>query len=159
MTRNDTTAAAMVPIQSGLTSIRPNGAVSGRATKAMKAASTKLSRVMTSRVPPRTQPAAAEARMTRMAITSKPVMRARTVVGSNSIAVLRDSFDRFGQSRDRGHLDPLVLDRQRRGQGLIEAQLLRLAQPRLGPADGADLAGQADFAEDDAALGQRSAGR
>ena len=48
--------APMVPAQSGSTRPRPIGAVTGRATRAMKAASTKLSRVMISRVPPRTQP-------------------------------------------------------------------------------------------------------
>ena len=74
-----------------------------------------------------------------------------------SIAVLGDSLDHLGQQAGGGDGDVALLDLALglgRGQGAVEAQLLGLSQPGLGAIDGADLARQADLAEDDATLGQ-----
>ena len=97
-------AEKIEPAQSGSISARPMGAVSGSAIKAMKAASTKLSRVMISRVPPRTQPAAAEARMTRMAKASKPVMPAFSSLSPQAMGRWRGAPSRRdggGDTEDR----------------------------------------------------------
>ena len=63
----------MDPAHSGSTKARATPAVQGRAIRATRAARVALSRVMISRTPPRTQPAATENRITTMAKTSYPV--------------------------------------------------------------------------------------
>src|SRR4051812_26684392 len=100
----------------------------------------------TSRIAPRAKPTAAEIS------SSTATMRSNWVTGSRPFHV-PDPPQGVGQPMGAAHRHAGGALQALGRQGLAEAELRRLLQPRVHAADRPDLAGEADFAEHHAILG------